>query len=354
MNCPNCGNPLSPGVRFCRNCGAQVTQMPAQAPQMPAQVPQMPGQAPQIPAQAAPPSHSPTVVQPQASGISGPPVQPAYSPPPVQASAWQPPAPASYTPPYNAPAVMQLGATGSSSNLWGPFAGYGTRREHVAWLLEGLGNRAEDLRDTVTQRFNRRQIPQAQMTPVTLTGRGVAVEQRPFYRIERDLATVWLYIARFGEDLYVSQVSYIKGKISLARVLILLGLCGLILLAWLNGALVSVNLQEVVDSFGGGIFGGRTTEPNLFLVGALCCTGPLSLIAQILLIIGFVFSVYKFFTEKDFLVLLRSRPSEFQEDDIVSLEKAVNETVRQAADSIGIDRKLLAPERAYRSDRRLI
>ncbi|HOU13717.1 MAG TPA: hypothetical protein PKZ84_11425 [Anaerolineae bacterium] len=190
------------------------------------------------------------------------------------------------------------------------------------------------------------------MTPVTLTGRGVAVEQRLFYRIQRDLATVWLYVARFGEDLYVSQVSYIKGKISLARILILLGLCGLVVLAMVNGALASAELQSIADSFS--IFGGSSAEPNLFLIGALCCTGPLSLIAQILLIIGFVFSVYKFLTEKDFWVLLRSRPSEFQEDDIVSLEKAVSETVRQAADVIGIDRKLLAPENAYRSDRRLI
>jgi hypothetical protein len=59
-------------------------------------------------------------------------------------------------------------------------------------------------------------------------------------------------------------------------------------------------------------------------------------------------------TEKDALALFRSAPNEFQEDDIVALEKSVNETVRQSADMIGIDLKLLAPERAHVARKRLI
>jgi hypothetical protein len=253
-----------------------------------------------------------------------------------------------------AASVPQLGATGQGSSLWGPFAGYGTRREHTAWLLQGLGSRAEQLRDTITQQFQQRQIPQAQVTQLKLTGRGVAVEQRPFYRVQRGLATVWLYVARFGQDLYISQVSYIKGQISLGRVLIVAALGGLSLLGWLNLLGVGINLMEVVQSIGSSLLGGKSTEPNGFLMSMLCCTGPLGLLAQVILLLGLVFSIYKFLTEKDFLVLLRSAPTEFQEDDIVSLEKAVNETVRQAADIVGIDLKLLAPGQAYQRGRRLI
>ncbi len=327
MNCPNCGNPLNPGARFCRNCGVAVPQP-----------------APQEQQDAPPSPYPPTVQQPQPTQVQ--------QPQPAQLTPAQQPV---YTPAHDSSEVGQLGASGISSSLWSPFAGYGTRREHVAWLLEGLGTQAEDLRNRITGRFSQRQIPQAEVTPVTLTSRGVAVEQRPFYRIQRGLATVWLYIARYGEDLYVSQVSYVKGKISLARILMVLGLCGMVLLAVLNGALVSINLQQVADSIGGGFFGsGPSVEPNMFLISTMCCTGPLSLIAQVILIIGLIFSAYKFLTEKDFLALLRARPNEFQEDDIVSLEKSVNETVRQAADLVGIDRKLLAPERAYRAGRRLI
>jgi len=247
-----------------------------------------------------------------------------------------------------------VGATGQSSSLWGPFAGYGVRREHAAWLLQGLGQRAEDLRDRVTEQFGQRQIPDARVDLIILTGKGVGVEQRPFYRIQRGLATVWLYIARFGEDLYISQVSYIKGQISLARVIFLFGLFALVGLSWINSMLVSINLQQVADSLGSSFFGGRGAEPNILLISALCCTGPLGFLAQLSLLFGFIFSLYKLATEKDFLALLRARPNEFQEDDIVSLEKAVNETVRQGADIVGIDLKLLEPGKAYNSNRRMI
>jgi hypothetical protein len=70
--------------------------------------------------------------------------------------------------------------------------------------------------------------------------------------------------------------------------------------------------------------------------------------------VGIGYSIYKFLTEKDILALFRSPPTEFQEDDIVSLEKAVGETVRQSADLIGIDLKLLDPGQARRSKKRLI
>ena len=237
-----------------------------------------------------------------------------------------------------------MGSSDQTSDLWGPFAGYGTRRTHVAWLLEGMSGRAETLRDTVTQRFTQRQIPDANVTQIHLTGKGIDVERRAFYRIQRGMATVWLYIARFGEDLYVSQVSYIKGPISKARVILALVMIGLAVLSILNMIGVSANLSAVANSVS---LLGPAQEPSGLLIGALCCTGPLGLISQVILLVGFTFSVYKFITEKDFFALLRADPNEFQEDDIVSLEKAVNETVRQSADLIGIDRKLLAPDLAY-------
>jgi hypothetical protein len=244
-----------------------------------------------------------------------------------------------------------MGATRRTTNIWGPFAGYGSRRHHVAWLLEGRGDRADELLDKVTERFRERGIPQAEIDLVDLTGRGVEVEVRPFYRIKRGLATVWLYIARFGEDLYVSQVSYIKGPISVARVIMTGALALLTVIFWVNTLLIMVDLAAVAST---ATPFGETRTPNGLLLTTSCCTGPLGSIAQFILLGGLVFSAYKFLTEKDFLALLRARPSEFQVDDIVSMERAVGDTVRQAADAIGIERELLAPERAYRAGRRLI
>ncbi len=338
MNCPNCNQPVRQGATFCSNCGQVIS--PDAAPTTAIDVGQPPPAA--HPPQPPPaPAAQPQVPSPPAS----------YSPPtPI------PPVPAG--PPQavpGRPAVGQLGAAGTSASIWGPFAGYGTRREHVAWLLEGLGSEAETLRDTITNQFNHRRIPKAQVNQITLTGKGIAVEQRPFYRIQRGLATVWLYVARFGEDLYISQVSYIKGPISVLRLLAVAILATIVGLWLLNTIAVFVNLSAMANSVGGGLFGGGpTVEPNGLLISGLCCTGPFGFLALLALIAGLVFSIYKFLTEKDLLALLRSSLNEFQEDDIVSLEKAVNETVRKSADLIGIDLKLLSPGQAYRSNRRLI
>jgi len=64
--------------------------------------------------------------------------------------------------------------------------------------------------------------------------------------------------------------------------------------------------------------------------------------------------VYKFLTDKDPLALLRTPPNEFQQDDVIALEKAVEETVRQSLDAIGIDTALMPPALEYGIKRRLI
>jgi hypothetical protein len=63
---------------------------------------------------------------------------------------------------------------------------------------------------------------------------------------------------------------------------------------------------------------------------------------------------YKFLTVKDPLMLLRTPPNEFQQDDIVALEKAVEETVRQSLDRVGIDTGVMPPASDYGVKRRLI
>lgn len=322
MNCPNCGSQLRPGAAFCPRCGNKISSGSSGGqPNYPAQ-----------PQQQLQPQQQAPNAYPSPSGSAHPPT--------IQSqSSW------SSSQGSSSPQIQSLGSVQQASDLWGPFAGYGTRRTHEAWLLEGISDRAESLRDATMRRFNQRHIPDANVSPVNLTGKGVDVEQRPFYRIQRGLATVWLYIARFGDDLYVSQVSYIKGPISKARVLLFLGLIGLSILSVLNLMAVSANISAVANSVS--LFGGTSQEPNMFLISAMCCTGPLGAISQVVLTIALAFSVYKFITEKDFLALLRAEPNEFQEDDIVSLEKAVNETVRQAADRIGIDKKLLSQDLAY-------
>lgn len=337
--CPQCGAANRAGYHYCKQCGASLA-----APSFHEGGQQtLSSLAYQTPA----PSFHETGQQTLSSPVYQAPAPAVQSQQPIPAISYsQTPGQATQM----GSSVATLGATGQGVSIWGPFAGAGTRREHVAWLLQGLGSRAEELRDTITSIFNQRQIPGASVNLVLLTGKGIAVEQRPFYRIQRGLSTVWLYVARFGQDLYVSQVSYVKGHISIFRLVLLGLLLVMSTISLVNGLAVMWNLSEVAST--ASLFG-RGVEPNSFLISTLCCTGPLGSLAMLLLQLAGAFSLYKFLTEKDILALFRSRPSEFQEDDIVSLDKSVNETVRCAADTVGIDLELLTPNRAHRSAKRL-
>jgi hypothetical protein len=106
------------------------------------------------------------------------------------------------------------------------------------------------------------------------------------------------------------------------------------------------------DSSGGSDAGSGLA--GLLLMSNCCCFSPLGTIAFFPVLLGVVYSIYKFIAEKDILALFRASPNEFQIDDISSLEKAVNETVRQSADMIGIDRRLLSPAQGRQMGRRLV
>jgi len=290
MQCPNCHRDNRNDSRFCQYCGAALPA-PALSPG-----------APQPPPRAA-----------------GPAAASALAPPPGQA-------------------IGQLGTGGTTAaNIWTPFAGYGTRGRHVSWLLDNLGARAGDLHAAVTERFQQRAVPNADMAWHELTAQGLIVERRPFYFVRRGITTVALYIAQFGRDLYISQVTYVKSPISNLRVIVL-ALMILFQLFFMFGFTNAI--AGTVD--GSGAFGMPSVDFG-GLAFFLCLVGPLGTLNALALLLGTLYSVYKFFTEKDFLAILRRRPNEFQQDDTIALEKAVEETVRQALDKIGIAVNLMPP-----------
>ncbi|HEX8681425.1 MAG TPA: hypothetical protein VF707_03875 [Ardenticatenaceae bacterium] len=245
-----------------------------------------------------------------------------------------------------APAVGQLGSAGTAAvSIWGPFAGYGTRGRHVAWLLNDLHEQAETLRDAVLDRFTRRQIPKVRVTQETLTRQGIIADRRPYFLVRRDRATAGLYIARFGRDLYISQVTYYKGPISNVRILVVLALIGFVILypPVYSAAWNAVN----ADPFSG--LNGLGT-----VMWLTCFIGPLYLMSYVALGLIAIFTLYKWLTEKDWMAAFRVPPNEFDVDDMVSLEKSVEQTVREGLDMVGIEQRLMPPAAEYGPRRRLI
>jgi hypothetical protein len=251
--------------------------------------------------------------------------------------------------------IGQLGSGGTAGgSIWGPFAGYGTRGRHASWLLDDLGEKAGALHEAVTQRFQQRQIPASAMNWHALVAQGVLVERRPYYFVRRGITTVALYIAQFGKDLYISQVTYAKGPISTVRVLIL-ALMALFQLYFMFSFTNTLSgaVEGMLGSFS--LFGGGSSSSSSLLAFMLCCVGPLGFLNTLAWMIILPFSLYKYLTEKDFLAILRTPPNEFQIDDTIALEKAVEETVRQSLDAIGVDAPLPPPQERHQGlARRLI
>ncbi|HWQ46027.1 MAG TPA: hypothetical protein VN376_04125 [Longilinea sp.] len=254
----------------------------------------------------------------------------------------------------------QLGPQGYGASLWGPFAGYGTRRRHIGWLMDNKAERVEELIGKTRTRLADRQIPFVNITEEQLTNKGIAVETRPYFLIRRDLVTIGLNISQFGKDLFVSIASFLKPPISSFRVIALViaviyWIFYLFLPLIINSALTNAvnNMMGSLGSIYGSSGYGSSGNGLGGLMFLVCFLGPIGFVDGIALGIFLIYSFYKWLKEKDFWAALRTTPNEFNEDDLMALEKAAEQTVRQSIDEIGLDANDLIPVTAEQ-DKRLI
>lgn len=243
----------------------------------------------------------------------------------------------SHAPIYTLPPPQVSG--GSWLNIWGPFAGYGNRRRHIGWLMNGQGGRAPELIKRVEARFREREIQHAFFYPQTLMGRGVFVEQRNYFILQRGLASLALYISKFGRDLFISQASYLKPPVSNFRVIMVIVMFASILYELYAPVASVLGVSSSRYNSGG-------DWANFF---TYCIVGPIAFFSFFALSGLLFFSAYKWLTEKDFFAALRVPPNEFNEDDLMAMEKAVEETVRQSLTDLKLnpdDLKMTSTEKS--------
>ena len=258
----------------------------------------------------------------------------------------------SYRPQYGGPSSSNV--TSSGFNIWGPFAGYGTRRKHIGWLMDGQAARQADLIKCINQRFEERGVQGVSAYWMPMTAKGIITETRPYFLVRKDLISLALNIGIFGKDLFISMATYLKPPISQFRVMVLLiasafAFFGRSVMLQVTQAAMS-DLASSFNPFGGGY----DTSAASTLYSILCFLGPLWFLMVIGLYLALIFSIYKYFTEKDFLAILRTRPNEFDEDDLMALEKAVEQTVRSSLDDIGLNPADLKPAAVQGNEIRLI
>ena len=326
MLCKNCGTQNEAGYQFCLKCGSPLIITADTS------VPNHPSNSGQAISPIYPPSQSVTQ-----SKFQNQVTQPYPHPTPT-------PSMPNKAKLYNAPGMSAFG-------IWRPFAGRGTRQRHSGWLMDNQGGQAEELTQKVTNKFNERTIPGADVQKKNLVGRGVIVESRPYFLVKRGLVTVGLYIAQFGKDLFVSLASYLKPPVSNARLILVVLMS---LFSFYTLFIFPNSLTKAVEELFGGLlsFGGRTSISSN-LSSLLCIIGPLGTLNLLALSLFIFYSIYKFVTEKDILAGLRVTPNEFNEDDLMAIEKAVEQTVRISIDELGLNPDDLKPI-AVEDSRRLI
>jgi len=242
-------------------------------------------------------------------------------------------------------------------NIWGPFAGYGDRKRHIGWLMDGKASYFQTLNDRIAYRLSIRQIPNLKISHIVLNAKGLIVESRPYFIVKKGLISLGLNVSQFGEDLFISMATYIKPPISNFRILIL---CLSVLFAIIGlpimKGIISSAADQLLSSFQSTSFLGGSSEENFggFLLAMLCVIGPIYMINGIALQLAIWYSGYKWLTEKDLIKILRVKPNEFNEDDLMALEKAVEQTIKSSLDDIGLDPASLRTSTVLGKEQRLV
>lgn len=200
------------------------------------------------------------------------------------------------------------------------FAGKGTPTTHTSWLVDGKQVDPADLRLAIVEKVQQRYPNELKASQEHLSERDAVLEARDYVKIERAPASVYIYVTRFGPDLYISRTTTVQPALSPVRMAVL----GLVFLLMIIGFII-----------------GAATNPSAVLFKA-----NVSLFSAILLIffIALVLrSIVLWLTEKDYLVYLRPNVlNDFRLDDGAILEHIADRGTREAAEGLGLDASDLA------------
>ncbi|HEU5378315.1 MAG TPA: zinc ribbon domain-containing protein [Ktedonobacteraceae bacterium] len=310
-SCTSCGRDNPDQSAVCQFCGVLLPQTASFVPQPPARFSEAPASG-QLQANSSQVNLMVSGNQPNTDGAWFTPQTPQMPEVPSISIGMQPQQ-------QQLPPVVQMGtiSTGIRLSKVHAFAGRGTIVTHNSWFLSEQAHSAADLLTTSFDIFHRRGTLGLGIEPKNLEDHGTQTERRHYLILQRSIATVFLYIAPAGNDLYISRVTTALTSIDPFR--------RFLLIAWL-------------------VLG------VLFFIFP-----PVSLPIWAGLFVFFIFSFRNWLRERDFWIYLRKRDlNDFQLDDLSLLEYITDETVFAAARQNKIDSdKLKPPSSGYQHKRRI-
>ena len=308
--CPQCSLENPDQSTFCRRCGNPLTQGNEPASSNPGQFYVPPGDSviqQGFPAPAAPLSY------PQIQRQEIP-----YAPPNVA------------PPPPSIPMPTQLGKRA--------FAGYGMPVSRASWLIADQQAQANALLTATRDDLTQRGLPGLRVNQSRLAERSFMIENRDYLTAHRGSSTAFVYITPAGRDLYISRTTTMQTPISPVRVAIL----ALFLILMIIGLAQS---GSPPSTFGG------------FSLGAAISTILITFSYPLLLFffVLIVASLFAWLIYNDAGMYLRPAVmNDFQADDAALLEETVDNSLRNAAQTAGVDAgKITTAERGDRMRRRI-
>ena len=195
-------------------------------------------------------------------------------------------------------------------------------------LIPGYGAKAEEFREAYRAHRTAKSIPGLEVKASNFYSTGFSQPYRIMERNRRDPATVMVYIAKQGEDLYLSWRAYMQNDLNPSRFYILFW--GSFLITVLLSRAISIAPLELFPFFAWD----QDFASNVIKLAAYTVTASL--------VFGFIAALYGyFFRNGDYLALFRYKSSEIYIDDIIALTVAIHQSILAGTDTLGIDRASL-------------
>ena len=231
----------------------------------------------------------------------------------------------------------------------------GLRIDGWADLVEGAGGKASEGLQAIAKTMEQRGMPTVAIKPDNATPNTLSGQRRPYVLVEMpNGASVTVYLGKYGSDLYASWDLYIRPKLEIRTIIIILAIALLAILPGTICGLVSSlsllgqagNLLNPLSAYGGG----STNLGGAYFAGILgnLCLGSFGFLSMAIFI-AFLVAVVGYFAKGNALAFFIKELTAFDASDIGAMSLAVHKSVVLALDSIGINVKTLRLKEVFKA-----
>jgi hypothetical protein len=205
-------------------------------------------------------------------------------------------------------------------------------------VIEGMGDKVDDVRDKVVSQLQARNMPDVQIKKQLGIVSSMKRQGRQYViTTTYPGATTAIYIGKHGQDLYVSWRTFHKPIWNIILLLAIVAIPGFV------GC--SCSIASFVMR---GDFSLLSSSTANMLTVSLCCSSFLAILVTEILLLMLIGKVVK----GDPWAYFQIEPSLFDADDIIAMSLSVHKSLIRALDNAGIDVSKLRIKREFQGGRK--